>query len=71
MIGIELVTDRSTREPAPDLVHALQQRAFEHGLLVLAAGRSTLRLAPPLVIDDYDVDTGLSILDDCLTSLGG
>jgi 4-aminobutyrate aminotransferase len=69
MIGVELVADRATREPAPDLVHALQQRAFEHGLLVLAAGRSTLRLAPPLVIDDYDVDTGLRILDECLEAL--
>jgi 4-aminobutyrate aminotransferase len=66
MIGIELVANRTTREPAPDLVHALQQRAFERGLLVLGAGKSTLRLAPPLVIDEYDVDTALGMIDECL-----
>ena len=71
MIGVELVADRATRAPAPERVHALVQRAFTRGLLVLGAGRSTLRLAPPLVIDEYDVDTALAILDECLTSLAG
>ena len=71
MIGVELVADRATREPAPDLVHALVQRAFERGLLLLGAGKSTLRIAPPLVIDEYDVDTALAMIDECLTSLGG
>lgn len=66
MIGIEFVADRRTREPAPQLVHDLVQRAFAKGLLLLGAGRSTLRLAPPLVVDADDVDTGLAILDECL-----
>ena len=69
MIGVELVADRATREPAPGLVHALVQRAFERGLLLLGAGRSTLRIAPPLVIDEYDVDTALDMIDDCLGAL--
>jgi 4-aminobutyrate aminotransferase len=69
MIGVELVTDRATREPAPKLVHDLVQRAFQRGLLLLGAGKSALRLAPPLVIDDYDVDTALAIIDDVLTEL--
>src|ERR1700691_2499738 len=51
MIGVEFVTDRQTREPAPQLVHDLVQLAFTKGLLLLGAGRSTLRLAPPLVVD--------------------
>jgi 4-aminobutyrate aminotransferase len=70
MIGVELVTDRATREPAGDLVHALVQRAFERGVLLLGAGRSTLRLAPPLVIDEYDVDAAVRVIDECLTELG-
>jgi 4-aminobutyrate aminotransferase len=69
MIGIELVSDRATRAPAGDLVHAVEQRAFERGLLVLAAGQSTLRLAPPLLVDETDVDAALAILDACLTEL--
>jgi 4-aminobutyrate aminotransferase len=66
MIGVELVKDRETREPDPDLVHRLVQRAFGKGLLLLGAGKSVLRLAPPLVIDEYDVDTGLGLMDECL-----
>jgi 4-aminobutyrate aminotransferase len=66
MIGVELVKDRQTREPDPDLVHRLVQRAFGKGLLLLGAGKSVLRLAPPLVIDEYDVDTGLALMEECL-----
>ena len=69
MIGIEFVADRTTRAPHPDLVAKLEPLAFTKGLLLLGAGKSSLRLAPPLVVDDYDVDTALSILDQCLTEL--
>jgi len=67
MIGVEFLKDRGTKEPDPDLVAALQQQAFERGLLLLSCGRSVIRIAPPLVLTDYDVDTGLEILDECLT----
>jgi 4-aminobutyrate aminotransferase len=66
MVGMEFVKDRSTREPAPELVHELVQRAFRRGLLLLGAGKSALRLAPPLVIDETDMDTALGMIDDCL-----
>ncbi len=66
MIGIEFVADRTTRKGAPDLVARLVQRAFQHGLLLLGAGHSALRLVPPLVVDEYDVDTGLQILERCV-----
>ena len=69
MIGVEFVTDRTTREPAPKLVHELVQRAFRRGLLLLGAGKSALRLAPPLVVDEYDVDTALGIIDEVLGEL--
>jgi 4-aminobutyrate aminotransferase len=67
MIGVEFVVDRGTREPAPKIVNDLVQRAFTKGLLLLGCGKSTLRLAPPLVIDEIDVDTGLAMIDECLT----
>jgi 4-aminobutyrate aminotransferase len=69
MIGIEFVANRETRTPAPALVHDLVQLAFTKGLLLLGAGRSTLRLAPPLVVDASDIDTGLAILDECLAAI--
>ena len=69
MIGVEFVKERSTREPHPTLVHDIVQRAFSQGLLLLGAGKSSLRLAPPLVIDAVDIDTGLAMIDECITAL--
>ncbi len=69
MVGVEFVKDRTTREPASELVHDLVQRAFRQGLLLLGAGKSTLRLAPPLVVDEQDVDTALDMIDACLAEL--
>jgi len=66
MIGVEFVKDRTTREPDPDVPHALVERAFRKGLLLLGAGKSALRLAPPLVVDESDIDTALAIIDECL-----
>ncbi|HET9728703.1 MAG TPA: aminotransferase class III-fold pyridoxal phosphate-dependent enzyme, partial [Acidimicrobiia bacterium] len=70
MIGIELVSSRQTREPAPALLREIVQRAFQRGLLVLGAGRSSLRLAPPLIVDAPDVDVALGMLDELFTELG-
>jgi 4-aminobutyrate aminotransferase len=69
MIGMEFVQDRATRARHPELVEQLVQRAFQRGLLLLGAGPSALRFAPPLVVDEYDVDTGLRIIDETLAEL--
>ncbi len=69
MIGVEFVRDRKTKERFESLSPAIEQAAFRKGLLLLACGRSTIRIAPPLVIDDYDVETGLRIFDEVLTEL--
>ena len=67
MVGVEFVQDRATREPAPVLVHDLVQNAFQRGLLLLGAGKSSLRLAPPLIVGAEDVDIALEMID---TGLG-
>jgi len=69
MAGLEFVKDRATREPAPGIVHELVQRAFRRGLLLLGAGKSALRLAPPLVIDEHDLDVALDMIDSCLDEI--
>jgi 4-aminobutyrate aminotransferase len=69
MIGVEFVKDRHTREPAPELLKGLVLEAFQRGLLLLGAGNSTLRLAPPLLVDEQDVDTALAIIDGLLGEL--
>lgn len=69
MIGIEFVKDRATREPDGELVRRLVDSAFARGLLLLGAGKSALRLAPPLIIDSTDIDRGVAIIEQCLAEL--
>ena len=69
MIGVEIVKDRKTREPAPEIVRKIELEAFARGLLLLSCGKSNLRLAPPLIIDAADVDEGLRILAEVLDAV--
>ncbi len=69
MIGVELVKDRETKEPATDLCAAVIQQAFERGLLLLGCGPSTIRFMPPLVIDEETARIGLDIFAEVLTEL--
>lgn len=70
MIGVELVKDRKSKEPDAELARALELKAFGKGLLLLSCGKSVIRVAPPLVLTDHDVDAGLAILDESLSELG-
>ncbi len=67
MIGLEFVKDRGTREPYTEIIDRITEKAFTKGLLLLGCGKSAFRLAPPLVLDQYDVDTGMGILEECLS----
>jgi 4-aminobutyrate aminotransferase len=66
MIGIEIVKDQQTREAAPQLRDRIVDLAFERGLLMLGCGETSLRLAPPLVVKQGEVDVALDILGECI-----
>jgi 4-aminobutyrate aminotransferase len=66
MVGMELVKDRATREPHPEASRRVIDTAFQQGLLLLGCGKSVVRVAPPLVIDEVDIDRGLELLDQAL-----
>ncbi len=69
MIGIELVRDQKTKEKAPDLRNKIVQAAFHKGLLVLGSGDTTLRLCPPLVIDEEQARFAIQTIDACITEV--
>ncbi len=69
MIGVEFVRDRETKAPYEHLAHSIELAAFGKGLLLLGCGRSTIRIAPPLIIDEEDVRNGLRIIDEVLTEI--
>ena len=69
MIGIEIVRDQTSKEKAPDLRNRIIQMAFRKGLLVLGAGENSIRLAPPLMIDEEQAAFAVNTLDACITAV--
>src|SRR5271167_4355715 len=69
MIGIEFVRDQKTKEKAPDIRNRIVEEAFLKGLLVLGSGDTTLRLCPPLLIDEAQADFALKTLDGIITEI--
>jgi 4-aminobutyrate aminotransferase len=67
MIGVELVLDQKTKARAHDLRDRVVDLAFEKGVLLLGAGENTIRIAPPLLIDQRQADFAANVLEDCIT----
>lgn len=72
MIGVELVRNRATKEPAPGAATAVRRLCREHGVLVGVGGQfgNVVRIQPPLVIEQSQLDEALSVLDHALASVG-
>ena len=66
MIGVELVKDTKTKAPAGEERDRLIMEAFRRGLLLIGAGPSSIRLAPPLIITKQQMDIGLEIFEEAL-----
>ncbi|ESZ23979.1 hypothetical protein X733_32440 [Mesorhizobium sp. L2C067A000] len=64
MIGIELVTDSVSREPATDVTTRIIQEAAQNGLLLASAGRfhNVIRFLVPLTTSNEILDEAISIL---------
>ena len=69
MLGVELVRDRKTKERAVEERNALVQAMFRRGVLILGAGRNSIRFAPPLVLTKDQADAILKIFDESLTEV--
>jgi 4-aminobutyrate aminotransferase/(S)-3-amino-2-methylpropionate transaminase len=68
MLAIELVYDRDTKDPAPELATKVVEAAFERGLLLLKSGiySNCIRVLVPLVISDAELDEALGAWEDAL-----
>ena len=69
MIGVEFVKDRATKVRAVQERDRVVDEAFSRGLLVLGAGRNTLRLSPPLVLTRAQAATAIDILDQSIEAV--
>ena len=73
MLAIELVADRATKKPAPELVQAVIDAAMHRGLLLLKAGvhGNVIRVLSPLVLTDAELDEALAVWEDALAHVLG
>jgi 4-aminobutyrate aminotransferase-like enzyme/murein DD-endopeptidase MepM/ murein hydrolase activator NlpD len=67
-LGVDLVSDRSSREPATQLARDVVEAAAARGVLLSAdgPGANVLKIKPPLVLTRRDADRALQVLDAAL-----
>jgi 4-aminobutyrate aminotransferase-like enzyme len=72
MMGVEIVKDRESKSPDPELTKDLQRALRERGVLVSVTGvhGCVLRITPPLVVDRSQIDEALSALEDSFAAVG-
>ena len=65
MMALEIVKDRSTKEPDKEKVQEVTTRCYQNGLILLSAGThgNCLRTLMPLVITDEQLNEGLDVID--------
>jgi 4-aminobutyrate aminotransferase len=66
LFGVEMVEDRTARQPAHDLAERIYYRCLEAGLSFKVSDGNVLTLSPPLVISRPDLDRALEIVEDAV-----
>ncbi|MGC8567165.1 MAG: acetyl ornithine aminotransferase family protein [Caldisphaera sp.] len=66
MIGVELVKNKKTKEPASKELERILTKSFKKGVLVIGSGVSSIRIAPPLVIDEDLLVKAIEIVGEIL-----
>jgi 4-aminobutyrate aminotransferase-like enzyme len=65
LLGIELVKDKSTKEPFDEAGKLVYKKAFRKGLAWIPAGH-ILRMSPPLIMDEKYAMLGLDLIEDAI-----
>jgi 4-aminobutyrate aminotransferase len=73
MIGVELVKNRNTKEPAPELAQEVKKEMLRKGYIVGVGGifRNVVRLQPPLIIPRDEAEKAISELVGSLEKTSG
>ncbi|HLL48806.1 MAG TPA: aspartate aminotransferase family protein [Longimicrobiaceae bacterium] len=71
MIGVEMVRDRGTREPAPELAGRLMGEGLRRGVILLGGGihGSVLSLSPPFVLTEEQAEAALGVVEEILRGI--
>ncbi len=72
LLGLEIVRDKASKAPDPDLGDRITAQALDMGLsmniVALPGSGGVFRIAPPLTVSDAEIDLGLTILRDAIRS---
>jgi len=71
MLGIEIIRDKRTKEPANALRNKIIHHCFNNGLLLLGCGLNSLRICPPLVITKEHADLAIATIEKAIAKMGG
>jgi len=71
MLGIELVRDQKLKTPAPSQAEKVRELALGKGVLLGHGGVKgcTVRVQPPLVITEQQLDRTVEVIDECLREI--
>jgi 4-aminobutyrate aminotransferase/(S)-3-amino-2-methylpropionate transaminase len=73
MLAMEIVKDRTTREPDPQAVTDILAAAHQRGLILISAGMygNVIRVLVPLNVSDEQLQRGLDILAEAIGTVAG
>ena len=66
MLAVEIVKDKQSKAPVSKLRDQIVDLAFEHGVLFLGCGETSIRLSPPLIVTQEQGDYALDVLEKCI-----
>jgi 4-aminobutyrate aminotransferase len=67
MLGVEIVSDKSTLKPDAELRDRIEMACYKKGLIILGCGSNSIRWSPPLILAKEHVDVALEIFDEAIT----
>jgi 4-aminobutyrate aminotransferase len=67
LIGVEIVKDKKSKEYGAAERDRIVQLAFERGVLFLGCGPSTIRIAPPLIVNKDEAEVAMDALEESLS----
>ena len=66
LIGVDIVTDRESKEKAKDLTAKLCWRAWEKGMILAFFSSNVLRIEPPLIITMEEAEKSLDVIEEAM-----
>jgi 4-aminobutyrate aminotransferase len=68
MLGVEFVTDKTSKKEDAALRDRVEIACFERGLILLGCGSNAIRWSPPLILTQENVDVALEIFDEAIAA---